>query len=69
MQHILEAIVQILLVGTGSFIRWLIFKKKESFIVFFKTKSNYWNDLFIGALFWTILSVGGYYAYIFFKNA
>lgn len=69
MQHVLETIVQVLLVGTGSFLRWMIFKKKETFIVFFKTKSNYCNDLFIGAVFWTMLSLGGYYTYVFIRNS
>lgn len=57
----IEAIVEITLVGTGTFVRWFIFNRGE------KLKSNqdngdfFWTDLTIGFLVWTSVGSGVYY--------
>lgn len=51
-----EAIVEVFLIGTGAFVRWIFIGKKLKFTIFLKEKASYWTDLFLGVIIWVCMA-------------
>lgn len=56
-----EFIVEVLLVGTGTALRWFLFQRGQSLSSAKETGDLYWTDLILGLMIWTSVGSGIYY--------
>lgn len=58
-----EAIVEIFLIGTGAFFRWIFVGRELKFKTFLKERSSYWTDLFWGIIVWVFIGILVYFLF------